>query len=1517
MNLHDLVADLLSGEVGDLNAAGELGVIVEVPQLRADSAVPALKSIIDGGADLRLSFLLEGGELAGQAAGLADDIFDVSVERAEKWRNERGLEATIVVVAAGDEARLSSLRDFVPVTPATLKRRLAARAKARFGEVNEVQAGWWDVLGSDTLISLTQLADYFLALDGKPQLDVVDQATQELPRIGLLPDPELLNSRKQIPRRLAANRDVLQRLQTLSDTDRKLIQNNIGKEVDPAARAELQAGFRRVQQLRRGKATPALGEAQRLLGLRKTEGGSSTSRSRKPKIPTVAETAATAVVDGNDDALEAVLDDLDVQLEELDESSLKPVRLGLSAPADEGESAQEIQVQARTDLVNLMARLTGADAFGGHVRGNGDGVEEIIRRFAGDADVRHVWTLDLVREMLEVSAVPGVVELRERLTAYVAAREALLPKLRALAVAPLLVAGAPATRAQLLDLVARYQDLLAAVDANFQTLMDEFGGDVDSFVGDILKLDVVLLETDGRTMALLTPLHPLYVWHFAEFCRIVDEQRERLSERDHCLIKDVAAEDLPNFLSSVSLPAITGPSASVLPFVGRIGPVPYFASMSERSGSPDGVATAERLLRAYLDVFPPAAEGLRLTVLDAPDPSPYLLMLTDMAQDGLISGAHLLALRHPRRKVGTDLGLDADEEERVAQCFRATSDARRFTFEIADVPEHRMLPAEVPSAHVLIAIDQTEGTPRRLRELDQPLQPLVSARRLRYRPVGHRVELEAAHGGPFASYYRVAQRIGSSLGANDWDRHQGETLVKRLRDGSRHAHWFVLADRRIDRDLDLDLLRIFTGRDGDRDVVAFARYADPFRRALREVASQYNVAIDDYQLDALLDELTQLLDAGVLWLRTSRDGAVDHNAVKGVLGTLIASRWWRDTTPNGHRRLVISLDDSAARKWLHLADDPRRADLLGLDYGPDGLQVAAIEVKAVEAANAEYHVKDGRISGDAVGQVLSTRALLLDVFGLGPGADLVTSPARRELVRANAFRELSKGRYEADERKLWVEVLEAALAVDPPADAAATVGVTAHLVDVRIGANPATLPPAVTALAEDNVPVVVTVLNEREVDELRPPTPPTVEPENDDTPPAGLPDVGPLGPAPPCDPATAVQPEATAPDVAATAARDDEDPVPASATVGRPVAHLGTAEAAYGEHEQIDFDPEKPDEELPNAHISITGETGSGKTQATKAILRDLMRGHGLPALILDFKDDYSRSEYTAAEGLRVLDANFGGLPFNPLEPAIDPVSGRVNPMGHVHQIGEILKRVYRLGDQQTFHLREAIKSSYEQAGLKTSGHVPAADVRWPSLDDVRPILSEAGHDALLGRLSPIFDLGLFTDPGDASLADLLDGQVVIRLSQLPGDQVKNAVAEFLLLALYNHLIRLEQPRQLRRLLVLDEAWRVTNSERLEPLMRESRAFGLGIIVATQYPNDLSDAVAGATATRLFFSQSLSDPIKAIQATLVGKSTGTEAERVASDVRGMQKLNCLLQNQQHRPYRRVAVVPYWQRVEQT
>jgi DNA helicase HerA-like ATPase len=306
-----------------------------------------------------------------------------------------------------------------------------------------------------------------------------------------------------------------------------------------------------------------------------------------------------------------------------------------------------------------------------------------------------------------------------------------------------------------------------------------------------------------------------------------------------------------------------------------------------------------------------------------------------------------------------------------------------------------------------------------------------------------------------------------------------------------------------------------------------------------------------------------------------------------------------------------------------------------------------------------------------------------------------------------------------------------------------------------------------------------------------------------------------------------------------------------------------------------------------------------------------------LPALILDFKDDYSAASYTRAEELTLFDANFGGLPFNPLVPPVDPVTGIANPMSHIHQLIGILKRIYRLGDQQAYALRETVKEIYSISGIDGKPFVPAPDQTYLPFDAIREVLERDEHGPLIGRLSPIFDLGLFAGDSSASttLEDLLDGRSVVRLSQLPGDEVKNAVAEFLLMALYNHLIRRPQPRALRRLVVFDEAWRLAQSPFLEPLMREGRAFGAGVVIATQYPKDLPDAVAGATATKLFFSQTQVDQLRPVQKALVGKTSGIEAEQLAAVIRAMPPLTCLVQSAHHTPYARTTIRPYFERVD--
>lgn len=346
----------------------------------------------------------------------------------------------------------------------------------------------------------------------------------------------------------------------------------------------------------------------------------------------------------------------------------------------------------------------------------------------------------------------------------------------------------------------------------------------------------------------------------------------------------------------------------------------------------------------------------------------------------------------------------------------------------------------------------------------------------------------------------------------------------------------------------------------------------------------------------------------------------------------------------------------------------------------------------------------------------------------------------------------------------------------------------------------------------------------------------------------------------------------------------------------RPKARIGTLTHGQG---SVWFDPDLPSNHLPNAHMAITGESGSGKTQAMKTILADI----GVPALILDFKDDYAEKGYASKEGFSVYDPTQRPLPFNPLEPSVDPQTGQGNKTFHTYQLVEILGRIYHLGELQQHNLREAIMGCYVDAGDAT-----------PTFDQVKVKLEAGkGNGELLGHLAPIFDFGFFSDPDPTGFAQIAAGNTVIRLAQLPGNEVKNSVAEFFLMALYNYLVRLEQTHLLRQVLVLDEAWRVVNSPFLEPLMREARAFGLGVFVATQFPTDLPLAVSGSAATSLYFSQSNPDQVTEIERAILGQTGGTEAMRLGTTVRAMLPLQVIVHNKQYEPYVIANARPYYAR----
>ena len=1525
-----LVAELLGEALRQ--AQGQPGVLVrDVPHLEAAAVLGELAKLISQDIDLRIAYLNPAATKVASAAGVPDDVFTTRVEDAETWRNTRGLDALIVVITEADAAKLTSLEEFVPIGPALLRRFLVERAATQFGEANEVLPRWWKMIGSDDQISFSDLVDYYLSLAPLEGPELRDQAAMQINRLGLLPDPGFFDNpgEKQLRKRLDDNRTLALRLANFSEEDRQKVDKALAAETDTTRRAELRTQLRDLQEYRRGgQLGLSAADAKQLLSIRKPppppppppppdgEGGEPPPPPLPPPPPAPKSLTALAVEnllneDPDDDdlgaeAMDNAVSELRKQIGDIDDSTVRPEPVSVTLP-----SGFQVDDVVSTDVLNLINRLVGEGRYGGLIKAKGDDIAAMVRNFQQSAEVMRHWDRDRIDEFLTIFAdnsEPGAA-IRDAFNAFDEARNKLLPHVGELCVAPLLVTTAAATRDLVPPVIDAYRTLVTLTEQAYGPLHEAWSDDARTLVELLMLIDTVFLDNGETTVALLTPLHPLLLWHYNEYTYVIETQKDLLEPRDRELVrKEFAANGVPLFFASLGVPRLVSErGTSSLPFSGKFGGLPHFSERADARDPNDGLRPIRRLAEAYVSLQPSAIEGLRLALLEPPDAGLYLSMCCDLADQAHLRGAHVTVLRRSST-VGAELNLSGDEERRVQQRFGNHAE-RRFTFESRRVGPTPVARPDGLTPHLFVAFDQTERKSADAGAPLQTIQPLANRRRLKYSISSHSLDLEPALGGILAEYMSLAGlAIGKNI-ASYQTMHQTDALEAQFKAAAAQIPWYVIADGHVDRDLDLGALRVLTDREGTRDVVAFTRSPSAFRRSLREVLRQFNTFVTDEQLDVLLTELSDLLDAGLLSLRPGKSGEIVQPHVRGLLGLLVAVQSLRKMTPEGHDRIILSLDSEQARRWLHLADDPYRADLLVID-GADGLfGVTVVEVKTrQDTTTSEYAISAGEVSGPAITQMLSTHRILRQVFD--PSfPDLLVTPSRREILREHLYRELSKTTYGSDAKQRWAKRSEQLFDGTPDVD------IRCSLIEVHLGTATASLDARRDVVAPDGdllVPVSILNLNEDGVTSLEAAMTPPPE-----APPTGAPgDEEPTGEGP-------TEPEAGG---GAGGGRKPRRPGPSAgppATPGavaaepgveRPRVLLGTASAS-GRARDIWFDPQEPSQPLSNPHMSISGETGSGKTQAVKSILHELLP-RGLPALVLDFKDDYSKAEFAQREGFTVHDATYGSLPFNPMVPPVDPESGRANPISHVHELANMLQRIYKLGDQQTFQLREAMKETYEIAGLGFKPFVPAADQEYLPFEAIRDVLVREEATQLLGRLSPVFDLGLFSR-GDAAstLNDLLAAPTVIRLSQLPGDQVKNAVAEFFLMALYSFLIRREHPHRLERLLVLDEAWRLVQSPFLEPLMREGRAFGLGVIMATQFPKDLPDNIAGSTATRLFFNQTKAEQVREIQRTLVGKTSGTEADHLGNLVRGLAPLECILQNIQHRPWIRLRAIPYFARIE--
>jgi len=300
--------------------------------------------------------------------------------------------------------------------------------------------------------------------------------------------------------------------------------------------------------------------------------------------------------------------------------------------------------------------------------------------------------------------------------------------------------------------------------------------------------------------------------------------------------------------------------------------------------------------------------------------------------------------------------------------------------------------------------------------------------------------------------------------------------------------------------------------------------------------------------------------------------------------------------------------------------------------------------------------------------------------------------------------------------------------------------------------------------------------------------------------------------------------------------------------------------------EEVSWNPD-PSSGSANPHVLILGESGFGKTYTIASLSAELAQ-ENVVSVVFDYGQGFSPStlppEFVAATNPLELHAGRDGVDINPLQLFPSDMHGPVNV---AQRVADTFARVYtRMGVQQHAVIRQAVLDVMADADI-----TPDAPDSWtsdlPAFANVQAKLQSYASNPLkpqarfaasaASHISTVFVFNTFRHSGEKlAWPDLLQSDnraVIIQLKGLE-HSLERAVTEFLLWNLIGFIEALG-PGPLRCFVILDEAHKLSfdPGSPVEKLLREGRKFGLGLILASQQPEDFSPVAFANTATKIVF----------------------------------------------------------------
>ncbi|MDD5172113.1 MAG: ATP-binding protein [Candidatus ainarchaeum sp.] len=282
-------------------------------------------------------------------------------------------------------------------------------------------------------------------------------------------------------------------------------------------------------------------------------------------------------------------------------------------------------------------------------------------------------------------------------------------------------------------------------------------------------------------------------------------------------------------------------------------------------------------------------------------------------------------------------------------------------------------------------------------------------------------------------------------------------------------------------------------------------------------------------------------------------------------------------------------------------------------------------------------------------------------------------------------------------------------------------------------------------------------------------------------------------------------------------------------------------------------------DKLTNPHIAIVGVTGAGKSYLVKTFLTRAALVWKTNALILDWAGEYV--DWVKQTGGEVIELG----PKNSLN--LMDLGGN-SPLNRTRQIMRTLEILFESKgrDDEKRVLEEAIEEAYLEK--KFSLHATGQEkLEPPTLKDVHRILLKKAEKAdsvwvkeyirnaakMVGRFTKE-GADFLARPSTLKMSKLTSsGLVDIVLKKLPDEEFR-VLAGLSILQYLKERMREEEwsaEKGLKLYVVLDEAWKIAQDDRSDAIMivREGRKYQFGLIVASQNPTDINEAIFSNVGT--------------------------------------------------------------------